>query len=85
MTRERKLIIRDQAGSVIYLLNGFTPEQRELFNNAMKTTEEFAQYILELTNDLYDSDGELKPEDPCDGCHQLGSEYCAQSCTKIIR
>jgi hypothetical protein len=21
-------------------------------------------------------------EDPCDGCHQLGSEYCAQACGK---
>lgn len=21
-------------------------------------------------------------EDPCCGCHQLGSEYCAQSCEK---
>ena len=24
-------------------------------------------------------------DDPCCGCHQIGSEYCAQSCDKEIK
>lgn len=42
--------IRKQASDTLELTKGFTPEQREAFSNEMKTMEELANYVLELTN-----------------------------------
>lgn len=48
---ERKEFIRNQASCALELLKGHTPEHRENWDNATKTIEEFANYILELTNE----------------------------------
>lgn len=40
---------RQQAIIALELTKGFTPEQREQMSNALKTVEDFAAYILELT------------------------------------
>lgn len=47
--KERKKYIRKQALNAEALMNGHLPEQREKYSNALKTLEEFAGYILELT------------------------------------
>jgi hypothetical protein len=47
---ERIEYIRKQAQNALALTNGFTPEQRKDFSESIKTTEEFANFILELTN-----------------------------------
>jgi hypothetical protein len=52
MILKRKKYIRRQASDALELTKGFTPEQRKNFSNAMKTMEEFANYILELTTDV---------------------------------
>lgn len=41
---------RQKAITVIELLKGHTPEQREKWDNATRTCEELAFDILELTN-----------------------------------
>lgn len=46
----RKKYIRKQAIFTLELTKGHTPEQREDYSNAMRTAEEFANYILELTD-----------------------------------
>jgi hypothetical protein len=48
----RKWFMRLQAIEALELTKGFTPEQRAKFMNETKTVEEFAGYILELTNEL---------------------------------
>jgi hypothetical protein len=50
----RKWFMRLQAIEALELTKGFTPEQRAQFSNSGKTLEEFANFILELTNDLDD-------------------------------
>ncbi len=47
---DRKVFLRKQAITVFELTKGYTPEQRQNFDNAMKTMEEMAGYVLELTN-----------------------------------
>jgi hypothetical protein len=50
----RKWYMRVQAIEALELTKGFTPEERAHLSNGTKTMEEFAGYILELTNDLDD-------------------------------
>jgi hypothetical protein len=50
MQQERNNHIRQQAFTSLELTKGATPEQRAAFSNELKTIEEFAGYILELTN-----------------------------------
>lgn len=47
---ERRQFIRKQATATLELTKGFTPEQRTGFSNELKTAEELAGYILELTD-----------------------------------
>ncbi len=47
----RHLFIRQQAVNTLELTKGFLPEQRDKFSNEMKTMEELAGYVLELTNE----------------------------------
>lgn len=49
---ERKIFLRKKAITVIELLKGHTPEQREMWSNSTKTCEELAGDILELTVDV---------------------------------
>lgn len=50
----RKWYMRLQAIEALELTKGLTPEQRKTYHNGTKIMEEFAHYILELTNDLVD-------------------------------
>lgn len=50
MQQERNTHIRQQAITALELTKGFTPEQRAAFSNELKTVEELAGFILELTN-----------------------------------
>jgi hypothetical protein len=50
MQQERTTHIRQQAITALELTKGFIPEQRAAFSNELKTVEEFAHYILELTS-----------------------------------
>jgi len=43
---------KKQAQTVLTLMNGYTPEQRANFSNEMKTCEELAMIICELTNNI---------------------------------
>jgi hypothetical protein len=55
MPAERMKFLREKAITAIGLTKGFIPEQRDHFSNALKTVEEFAGYIQELTNESPDS------------------------------
>lgn len=47
-----RLALRQKANTVLDLMNGFTPEQREGRTDVVRTVEELAIGILELTSDL---------------------------------
>lgn len=50
MESKRLQFIRKQAIDTLELTKGFSPEQRERFSNELKTAEELAGYVLEVTN-----------------------------------
>lgn len=64
MRETTKHDIRRQAITVLELTKGITPEQRANASNEFRTMEEFAGYILELTNEAkIKPDNDIIPED----------------------
>lgn len=49
--KNRRQWMRKEAIAIFELTKGYTPEQRALFDNAMKGMEDMAGHVLELTNE----------------------------------
>lgn len=49
--KSRRQWMRKEAITIFELTKGYTPEQRALFDNAMKGMEDMAGHVLELTNE----------------------------------
>jgi hypothetical protein len=62
VSESRRKFLKEQAHTALELLKGYTPEQRENWGNGLRTVEEFAGYILELTSESATPDrvGELE-------------------------